>query len=40
MPNTLSHTIYKNYVDMIKDKDAAEAHAKAEAAEEIMDEMT
>lgn len=35
MPNHYSHTIYKEYVNMLKD----EAKQQAHASEEVMDEL-
>lgn len=40
MPNSYSHTIYKQYVDMIKTEEGKKAMAAEELQDEIVDQMT
>lgn len=40
MPNSYIHTIYKQYVNMLQDEKAREAHASEEAMEEMTEAMT
>lgn len=39
MPNSYSHTIYKQYVDMLKDKEAKEANEASQVMDEIEDNL-
>lgn len=37
MPNHYSHTIYKHYIEMLKDAEQQKAHAAEEMKDEIED---
>lgn len=40
MPNHYSHTIYKQYIEMLKDAEKQQAQAAEEAQDEIEDAMS
>lgn len=40
MPNSYIHTIYKEYVTMLKDNEKSEQHASEEVMDQIEDSMT
>ena len=39
MPNSYSHTIYKQYVDMLKNEEQSQAHASEQMMEELEDQI-
>ena len=39
LPNSYTHTIYKNYVDMVTSRKDADAQAEEEVMEEITESM-
>ena len=40
LPNAFIHTIYKQYVDTLKDKEKSEEHAAEQAQDEIEEAIT
>lgn len=40
MPNHYSHTIYKEYIEMLKDENKKKAQAEEQVSDEIQDAMS